>query len=135
MSDMMPAALKEADRMLKSWQRRIYGHIAIMQFIQSINEPMYINPPGRVMLSNLAVSMFILLLCMICAYKALAILFCVYLIYFVLSMASFGKAWQLFGYSKIVLALIIISGIAAEAVIALVLQKYFIALLRYIYSG
>jgi hypothetical protein len=128
------SAVKEFIRKMSSMQNKLKSNVPKMMFIQELNEPVYINPPRKILLSDLAVSLFVLLLSMICAYKALAIIFCIYFIYFCLVLKSFGKMWQLFGYSSAVLTFIIIAGFAIDAVIALSLQKYFIALLKLIYS-
>ncbi|MDD4774063.1 MAG: hypothetical protein PHZ09_10770 [Eubacteriales bacterium] len=113
-------------------QQRIKNGIKNAGFIENRNEPMYINPPHKILLSNLMFSFIIMLVFVILAYKVFAFLLLIYLLYFFMSLKLFGRLWQLCGYSQVVLIVIIITGLAADAVIGFTLQKLLIVLLRMI---
>ncbi|MHB1154362.1 MAG: hypothetical protein ACYCWE_03440 [Eubacteriales bacterium] len=113
-------------------QQRIESSIKNAGFIENRNEPMYINPPHKILLSNLLFSFIIILVFVTLAYKAFAFLLLIYLLYFFMSLKLFGRMWQLCGYSQAVLTVIIITGLAADAVIGFTLQKLLIVLLRMI---
>ncbi len=113
-------------------QQRIESSIKNARLIENRNEPMYINPPRKILLLNLMFSFIIILVFVTMAYKAFAFLLLIYLLYFFMSLKLFSKMWQLCGYSQAVLIVIIIIGLAADAVIGFTLQKYLIVLLRMI---
>lgn len=113
-------------------QQKIENRIKIAGSIENRNEPMYINPPHKILLSNLMFSFIIILVFVTLAYKAFAFLLLIYLLYFFMSLKLFGRLWQLCGYSQVVLIVITITGLAADAVIGFSLQKLLIVLLRMI---